>query len=211
MSTLWLPTKRGVVGRIAATWTFKVEWVNPAESWACSNSRTVTNMGSWLGRAGGLRTMNWKSHFKHTVSSSEGALDWSMVSTTSVERPETMSCAPSGATHQNFHISGRGWRPPLWEESLPDGNLPWRAVEERNEVYIYIHPGALPAYRAPLGGLSVGRHPLVTRFLQRLRPPARRLTYAMWWIRMLFHSLESSALPSWGSRLTSQKLAILSP
>ncbi len=34
---------------------------------------------------------------------------------------------------------------------------------------------ALPAYRAPLGGLSVGRHPLVTRFLQRLRHPARRL------------------------------------
>ncbi len=34
---------------------------------------------------------------------------------------------------------------------------------------------ALPAYRTPLGGLSVGRHPLVTRFLQRLRPPARQL------------------------------------
>ncbi len=34
---------------------------------------------------------------------------------------------------------------------------------------------ALLAYRAPLGGLSVGRHPLVTRFLQRLRPPARWL------------------------------------
>ncbi len=32
--------------------------------------------------------------------------------------------------------------------------------------------------------------------------------YAMWWIRMLFHSLESSDLrSSWGSRLTSQKLA----
>ncbi len=34
---------------------------------------------------------------------------------------------------------------------------------------------ALPAYHAPLGGLSVGRHPIVIRFLQRLRPPARRL------------------------------------
>ncbi len=32
--------------------------------------------------------------------------------------------------------------------------------------------------------------------------------YAMWWIRMLFHSLEYSVLPSsWGSKLTSQKLA----
>ncbi len=52
---------------------------------------------------------------------------------------------------------------------------------------------ALLAYRAPLGGLSVGRHPLVTRFLQRLRPPARR--------RMLFggsgcYSIASSPLLS---------------
>jgi hypothetical protein len=28
----------------------------------------------------------------------EGALDWRMVSTTSVDRPEAKSCAPSGAT-----------------------------------------------------------------------------------------------------------------
>ncbi len=34
---------------------------------------------------------------------------------------------------------------------------------------------ALPVYSTPLGGLSVARHPLVTRFLQRQRPPARRL------------------------------------
>ncbi len=35
---------------------------------------------------------------------------------------------------------------------------------------------AIAAYHAPLGGQSVGRHPLVTRFLRgalRLRPPVR--------------------------------------
>ncbi len=31
-----------------------------------------------------------------------GALDWSMVLTTSVERPEAMHCAPSGATPTVF-------------------------------------------------------------------------------------------------------------
>ncbi len=65
-----------------------------------------------------------------------------------------------------------------------------------------VYVAAIAAYHAPL---SVGRHPLVTRFLHgalRLRPPARE-AYAKWWIRMLFHILESSDLPSpWGSRLT---------
>ncbi len=61
---------------------------------------------------------------------------------------------------------------------------------------------AFVTYHAPLGGQSGGRHPLVTRFLHgalrlrlRLRPPTRE-AYAKWWIRMLFHSLESSDLPS---------------
>ncbi len=67
-----------------------------------------------------------------------------------------------------------------------------------------VYVAALLAYHAPLGGQSVGRHPLETSFLQRLRPPAREVCC----VRMLFHSLESSDLPSsWGSRLTSQKLA----
>ncbi len=53
---------------------------------------------------------------------------------------------------------------------------------------------AITAYHAPPGGQSAG--PLVTRFLRgALRPPARE-AYAMWWIRMLFYSLESSDLPS---------------
>ncbi len=38
-----------------------------------------------------------------------------------------------------------------------------------------VYVAALLAYHAPLGGQSVGRHPLVTRFLQRLRPLAREL------------------------------------
>jgi hypothetical protein len=39
-----------------------------------------------------------------------------------------------------------------------------------------VYVAALSAYHAPLSGQSVGRHPLVTRFLRgalRLRPPAR--------------------------------------
>ncbi len=38
-----------------------------------------------------------------------------------------------------------------------------------------VYMAALPAYCTPLGGQSVGRHPLVTCFLQRLRPSARDL------------------------------------
>ncbi len=66
---------------------------------------------------------------------------------------------------------------------------------------------AIAAYHAPHGGQSLGRHPLVKRFLHgalRLRPPAREAN-AKWWIRMLFHSLNSSDLPSpWGSRSLSR-------
>ncbi len=59
-----------------------------------------------------------------------------------------------------------------------------------------VYVAAIAAYHAPLGGQSVGRHPLVTRFLHgalRLRPPARE-SYAKWWIRML--SIASSPLIS---------------
>ncbi len=48
-----------------------------------------------------------------------------------------------------------------------------RSSAELTHSTLKAYVAALPAYRAPLGGLSVGRHPLVTRFLQRLRPPAR--------------------------------------
>ncbi|KAL0185520.1 hypothetical protein M9458_017190, partial [Cirrhinus mrigala] len=37
-------------------------------------------------------------HFQAYSFLIEGALDWRMVSTTSVERPEATRCAPSGAT-----------------------------------------------------------------------------------------------------------------
>ncbi len=69
---------------------------------------------------------------------------------------------------------------------------------------------AIASYHTTRHGQSVGRHPLVTRFLHgalMLRPPARE-AYAKWWIRMLFHSFESSDLLSpWASMLTLQKLA----
>ncbi len=61
-----------------------------------------------------------------------------------------------------------------------------------------VYVAAIAAYHTPLGGQSVGKDPLVTRFLRgvmRLRPPARE-AYAMWWIKMLFYSFESSDLPS---------------
>ncbi len=43
----------------------------------------------------------------------EGALDWRMVSTTSVERPDAMSCVPSGATPTASTTLGGGekWCP----------------------------------------------------------------------------------------------------
>ncbi len=55
---------------------------------------------------------------------------------------------------------------------------------------------AIVAYHAPPGGYLVGSHPLVTRFLRGVLRPLAREAYAMWWIRMLFHSLKSSDLPS---------------
>ncbi len=64
-------------------------------------------------------------------------------------------------------------------------------------------------YHAPFGGQSVGRHPLVTRFLRGALRPLAREAHAKWWIRMLFHSLESSDLPTpWGSRLTPPEVGL---
>ncbi len=60
-----------------------------------------------------------------------------MVSATSVERPEAMSCAPSGATPIVSTTPSGGERScplPVRGEIPPDGNPPWRAVEERNRV-----------------------------------------------------------------------------
>ncbi|KAI2646506.1 SET domain-containing protein 4 [Labeo rohita] len=48
----------------------------------------------------------------------------------------------------------------------------WCGRRQQDPVYV----AAIAAYHAPLGGLSVGRNPLVTRFLRgalRLRPPVR--------------------------------------
>ncbi len=125
VSTHWLPTKRGVVGRIATTWTFKVEWVNPAESRACRNSRTVP--------IGQLTGSSWHSpHHEVKVPTSRRTVSslrelwiggWS-------QQPRWRDrklwvAPPQGPPPQLPH---------LWEEIPLDGNLPWRAVEERTQV-----------------------------------------------------------------------------
>ncbi len=68
--------------------------------------------------------MKWKASTSgRTVSSLRGALDWRMVSNTSVEGPEAMSCAPSGATPTATTTPGGG------EVSYPPsvrGDPSWR-------------------------------------------------------------------------------------
>ncbi|KAI2644143.1 hypothetical protein H4Q32_026314 [Labeo rohita] len=62
-----------------------------------------------------------------------------------------------------------------------------------------VYVAAISAYHAPLGGSSVGRNPLVTRFLRgalRPRPLARCSLLSV--VGMLFHSFESSDLPFLG-------------
>ncbi len=74
-------------------------------------------------------------HFRAYSFFVEGTLDWRMVSTTSVERPKAMSCAPSGATPTVSTTSGgKDHALRLWEEIPPDGNLQWRTAEERNQL-----------------------------------------------------------------------------
>ncbi len=77
------------------------------EKWACGNSRTVP--------VGQLTWSSWRSshhevkslHFRAYCFLIEGALDWRMVSTTFVERPEAMSCTSSGATPTTSRAPGR--------------------------------------------------------------------------------------------------------
>ncbi|KAI2645737.1 enzymatic polyprotein [Labeo rohita] len=62
-----------------------------------------------------------------------------------------------------------------------------------------VYVAAISAYHAPLGGSSVGRNPLVTRFLRgalRPRPLARCSLLSV--VGMLFHSFESSDPPFLG-------------
>ncbi len=53
------------------------------------------------------------------------------------------------------------------------------------------------AYHTSLGGQSVGRTTPSYTFPPEAEASGQR-AYAMWWIRMLFHSFESSALPFLG-------------
>ncbi len=112
-----------------------------------------------------------------------------------------------------FHFLVR--RPPARPVNCPVGTvlefLQARLSAGLIHSTLKVYVAAIAAYHAPLGGQSMVRHPLVTCFLRgalRLRPLARE-AYAKWWIRMLFHSLESSDLPShWGSRLTPPEVGV---
>ncbi len=77
----------------------------------------------WLPKAGSLRTLSL--NFRAYSFLIEGALDWRIVSATSVERPKAMSCAPSGVTPTASTTPSRGERSclltvrgdPSWRES----------------------------------------------------------------------------------------------
>ncbi len=70
-------------------------------------------------------------------------------------------------------------RPPARPSQLPDwysSGVPAGPTLCRvDPLHLEGLRGGNSAYHTSLGGHSVGRHPLVTRFLQRLRPPAREL------------------------------------
>ncbi len=79
-----------------STETALLSVTNPAENRTCKNSSTEP-AGQLTGSSWRLLHQEVKVHFKEYSFLMEGALDWSMVSATSVERPELMSCAPSGS------------------------------------------------------------------------------------------------------------------
>ncbi len=81
------------------------------------------------------------------------------------------NCTPWSVALHGAEVARPSQLPVWYSSGIRAGPFLRRVNHSTLEAYV----AALPAYRAPLGGLSVGRHPLVTRFLQRLRPPARRL------------------------------------
>ncbi len=71
-------------------------------------------------------------HFKDSFLV-EGALDWRMVSTTSVERRDAMSCAPSGATPTASTTPGGGERwctPPVRGDPVSGRESPMESLIE---------------------------------------------------------------------------------
>ncbi len=109
-----------------------MEWDDTAENCACKNSSTEPT-GQLIGSSWQLPNQEVKVHFKESSFLMEGALDWIMVPATSVERPEPMSYARSGAT-STVQKLWAGGRPRLREEIPPDRNLPRRAVKKGNQV-----------------------------------------------------------------------------
>ncbi len=110
-----------------------MEWDNPAENHTCKNSGTEPTR-QLTGSSWRLPHQEVKVHFKEYTFLLKGALDWRMITANSVERPELMSCAPSGATSTVPKTLGGGKAPPEREEIPPDGNLPWRAIKKGNQV-----------------------------------------------------------------------------
>ncbi len=130
-----------------------------------------------------------------------------IVSGLSTEVVETILQSRAPSTRKLYALKWRLFTSWCGDRQLDPVNCPISTVLEflqacfsagltHSTLKVYV--AAIAAYHAPLGGQSVGKDPLVTCFLRgmmRLRPPARE-AYAMWWIRMLFYSLESSDLPS---------------
>ncbi len=130
-----------------------------------------------------------------------------IVSGLSTEVVETILQSRAPSTRKLYALKWRLFTSWCGDRQLDPVNCPIGTVLEFLQAFfsaglthstLKVYLAAIAAYHAPLGGQSVGKDPLVTRFLRgvmRLRPPARE-AYAMWWIRMLFYSLESSDLPS---------------
>jgi hypothetical protein len=52
-----------------------------------------------------------------------------------------------------------------------------------------VYVAALAAYHVPFSGVSLGRHPLITRFLRgtlRLRPAVRAWNFRLVWLRLFY-------------------------
>ncbi len=108
-------------------------------------------------------------------------------------RPPVPSAGPWQRWWRQRGISGSSWTTPLAPSGLfgdAVNSFVNRYQEARKQAVAFqqfrfsaglthstlkVYVAALSPYHPPLGGQSVGRHPLVTRFLLRLRPPAREL------------------------------------
>ncbi len=92
-----------------------------------------------------------------------------MVSATSVERLETMSCAPSGTTPTTLTSPGGGDRPTPVRVFPPDWNFPWRAIKERSSPRTILGPArkVLPEVDWPRSGILLPELPGAERSGER--------------------------------------------